>query len=144
MTRLQITAEQWQTMLAEVRGRASEESCGLLAGKDGRVAAVLPIPNALHSPVRFEMEPSEQVRAMLWIEEQGLELAGIYHSHLHGPSHPSQTDVAEFAYPGVISLIWSPSESGWQARAFAISNGNVLEVGVEVLAGSNDSSGKVF
>ena len=115
-------------MLAHVQACLPEEACGLLGGRAGASAAVQPVTNALHSPVRFSMEPKEQLQAMLWLEEQGLDLLGIFHSHPTGPDHPSATDVAEFLYPGVLVLIWSPEGAGWQVKAYDILDGQVQAV----------------
>ena len=52
------------------------------------------------------MEPAEQVRAFAEMENKGLELVGIFHSHPAGPGTAeaarvglSPTDIAEAAYP---------------------------------------------
>ncbi len=127
---LEILAEPWRWMQEEVSRHAPEEACGLLAGREGRAWAVLPVSNALHSPVRFRMDAREQLRAMTWIEGQGLELVGIYHSHPQGPPAPSATDLAEYAYPGVLYVIWFRSGQVWQARAFAIEAGAARQVGL--------------
>ena len=95
-----------------------EEACGLIGGTQGRAVIALPITNELHSPVRFRMDPAEQLQAFLQFESQGLDLLAIYHSHPNGPPHPSPTDIEEFLYPGVLYLILSPGPSGWQVREF--------------------------
>ena len=133
-------------MLDHLKACLPEEACGLLGGlpadlgrgQPARCTAVLPVTNADHSPVRFSMDPEEQLRAFHWIEEQGLELVGIFHSHPTGPSHPSATDLAEFAYPGVLYLIWSPGAHGpdWQLHAFRI-DGGAYSV-VELVPGSSN------
>ena len=120
-------------MLDHLLACLPEEACGLLGGRLGlpasghpaRCQAVLPVPNALHSPVRFRMDPAEQLKAFYWFEEHGLDLVAIFHSHPGGPGHPSATDLAEFAYPGTFYLIWSPGppETGWQLNAFHLSAG---------------------
>jgi len=128
---LVVSIEHRQQMLAHVLSNIPEEACGLLAGIPGRqqVRLVQPVTNSLHSPVRFRMDAGEQLKAMLWMEQNGLELLGIYHSHPRGPERPSQTDIAEFYYPGVATLIWSPDVQGsWQLRAYAIQPGQVTEI----------------
>jgi proteasome lid subunit RPN8/RPN11 len=113
-------------MLSHVIRCFPEEACGLLAGIQGLGKAVVPIVNTLHSPVGFQMDPLEQLNAFNWMEQAGLELLAIFHSHPAGPMVPSETDIIQFAYPGVIYLIWSPEDvlkSGmidWQIRAFDI------------------------
>lgn len=124
-----LSAAQRQVMFDHVSSCYPEEACGLLGGQAAeatcRVAAALPVENVLHSPVRYRMEPSAQLQGFLWLEEQGLDLVGIYHSHPTGPDYPSYTDLDEYAYPGVLALIWSPdggsgSGDSWQLKAFWI------------------------
>jgi proteasome lid subunit RPN8/RPN11 len=143
-------------MLAHVMACLPEEACGLVGSpqSDGpagpspvngaqtiEAVIVLPVENELHSQVRFRMAPAEQLKAFYRLEEQKLELAAIYHSHPQGPVHPSATDLAEFAYPGVWMVILSPLDPAlskhtpplknapavaaavWQARVFRIDNG---------------------
>ena len=93
-----------QQMQEHVTECLPEEACGLLGGQGGRAEIVLPVENVLHSPSRFRMEPSEQIRAMTEIEQRGLELMAIYHSHPSGPEVLSATDLAELAYPEAIYL----------------------------------------
>jgi proteasome lid subunit RPN8/RPN11 len=136
--RLEIPIQHWQSMLDHIRACLPEEGCGLLGGlkedSAARVSAVLPIPNELRSPVRFRMDPAQQIKAFYWLENEGLELLAIFHSHPAGPAVPSPTDLAEFAYPGVLTLIWSPQAPGgqWRARAFALHPEQAEEVPVEV------------
>jgi proteasome lid subunit RPN8/RPN11 len=128
----------WHVMRDDVVRWAPEEACGLLAGQaSGQIERIFPITNRLHSPSRFEMEPREQLRAFLDIESAGLVLCCIYHSHPAGPDHPSPTDLVEFAYPGVIYLIWAPELPGappqWNARAFTIDKDNYREIFLQVM-----------
>src|SRR5690606_2867790 len=102
------------------------------AGTAGVVTRVIPITNSLHSPVRYRMDAQEQLDALLWLEDNQQEMLAIYHSHPAGPQHPSATDIAEFAYPPALTLIWSPGAAGWLMRAFAIEGDHVREVRVQV------------
>jgi proteasome lid subunit RPN8/RPN11 len=124
---MRLTRDQWKLMCAHLSSVLPEEGCGLLAGTAGMPRLIVPVTNELHSPVRFRMDPQEQLNAFLQFEEAGLDLIGIYHSHPRGPAFPSATDVAEFSYPDVETLIWSPQRAGWGARAFIIKNSTVLE-----------------
>jgi len=109
------------------------EACGLLAGKDDRVEKVIPVQNQAKSPVRFEMDPYEQLRAFDWIDEHGLELLGIFHSHPTGPETASPTDIAEAAYD-VVHIICSKSDVGWKLRGFRIGNGEASEVALQFVS----------
>jgi proteasome lid subunit RPN8/RPN11 len=116
-------------MLSHVQ-TSDKEVCGLLGGRANRVHLVLPVENGLHSAERYRMEPEAQWKAMRAIEDAGLELIGIYHSHPTGTPEPSATDVAEAAYPGVVNVIWAPGSAGWVARAFLIEGGGWREIAI--------------
>ena len=109
-----------------------EEACGIAAGRDNLVNLVIPITNQLHSPVRFHMEPNEQLQAFEKIDENGLELLAIYHSHPMGLDQPSSTDIAEAYYPDAIYLIWFPDPIDWNCRGFMIQEGDFHEVPIRL------------
>ena len=122
---------QWQEMLDYVEHSAPLESCGLLAGKNERVEKVLFIRNQAQSPVRFVMDPYEQLKAFDWIESNNFDLLGIFHSHPAGPETASATDIAEAAYE-VVYLIWSRNQNRWQVHSFWIENGSATEVRLQI------------
>lgn len=130
--KLFLTRSHWNAMRRHAARRAPLEACGLLAGKEARVEAVYGMRNAARSPLRFRMEARAQWRAFRRIEDLGLELVGIYHSHPNGPDKPSPTDVAEAMYP-VVHVVWSPKNGKWQARGFWIEGGKVFEVTLQVI-----------
>jgi proteasome lid subunit RPN8/RPN11 len=107
------------------------EACGLLAGKNDEVEKVLLVRNQAQSAVRFVMEPYEQLEAFDWIDSNGLDLLGIFHSHPAGPETASATDIKEAAYE-VVHVIWSRDQGHWQARGFWIENGTVSEVSLQI------------
>ena len=127
-----ISKKHWQDMLDYVQQHAPLESCGLLAGKDDRVEKVIFVRNQAQSLVRFVMDPYEQLQAFDWIESNGLELVGIFHSHPAGPEAASATDIEEAAYE-VVQLIWSGNQSHWIARGFWIENGSAMEVPLQIV-----------
>ena len=119
-------------MLHHVDSHIPLEACGLLAGTDNRVKKVIEVRNQAQSPVRFVMDPYEQLKAFDWIESNGLDLLGIFHSHPAGPETASATDIAEATYE-VIHVIWSRIEDRWQARGFWIENGEAIEVTLPII-----------
>jgi [CysO sulfur-carrier protein]-S-L-cysteine hydrolase len=129
---LTLGQNHWLEMLEHVDGHAPLEACGLLAGKDDRVEKVILVRNQAQSPIRFVMDPYEQLRAFAWIDSNGLELLGIFHSHPAGPETASLTDIAEAAYE-VVHLIWSRNQNEWKARGFWIENGSVTEVALQII-----------
>lgn len=94
-------------MLTHLQAIYPEEGCGLLAGLNGRVANCYPITNSDHSSTTFLMDSHEQVTTMINIEDQGLELLAVYHSHPHSEAFPSPTDIANAFYPDLVNIIVS-------------------------------------
>ena len=121
-------------MLEHVAEQAPLEACGLLAGKQDSVEAVLKVRNAEQSPVHFQMDAQEQYNAFMWIEANELDLLGIFHSHPAGPETVSATDIAEAAYE-VVHIIWSRSNGLWNAHGFWIETGQVTEISLQLING---------
>ena len=113
-----------------VEGRPNE-ACGLLASHDGRVVSVIKMSNAARSPVRYALEPAEQFQAYQRLEEEGLELAGVFHSHTHTEAYPSPTDV-RLASEDVAYVIVSLAEQPPTVRAFRILKENMWDEDGEV------------
>ena len=115
-----------------------EEACGLLGGRDQegscQVETVIPATNVLHSPVRYRMDPREQLQAFDNLDSRGLDLVGIYHSHPSGPDVPSPTDITEAYYPAVVYLILSRTEDDWNCLAFQIVAGQVARAALFIVA----------
>lgn len=111
------------------------EGCGLLAGNEmGTVTAVYPIENVLHSLTAYEMDPQQQIEAMLALEAAGWQLLAIYHSHPQGPELPSATDIAQAYYPEAMHIIVSLREqTAPVVRAFRIVGREVVEQKMKVI-----------
>jgi len=127
ITQLTINREHRQEILDHLESEVPLEACGLLAGKNDRVEKVLIVRNQAQTPVRFVMDPYEQLKAFDWIDSNGLDLLGIFHSHPAGPETASVTDIAEAAYE-VVHVICSRRDNQWKMRGFWIENGRAMEV----------------
>ncbi len=112
-------------MIAQARSDAPLETCGLLAGREGRATRVLPVPNVLRSRVRYNMGGGQAFFDAM--EACDFEPLAIYHSHPQGPPVPSSTDVAESFYPDTIYIIISLAQEPPSVRAFRIVGGIVTE-----------------
>ena len=112
-------------MVAYVLTCPTLEMCGLLAGREGLVDRVWPVPNALQSPVAYRMDGPEFAAAMIGCEFEPL---GIFHSHPAGPSVPSPTDIGEAAYPDSIYVVISLQTTPPSVRAFTMVEAQVSEV----------------
>ena len=81
-----------------------EEACGILAGRDETVVSVHPAENVLHSPVRYEVNPQDQIRIFNEIYDQDLDDIAYFHSHPYSEPFPSPTDVRQ-VHIGTIRLV---------------------------------------
>jgi [CysO sulfur-carrier protein]-S-L-cysteine hydrolase len=131
MQSLTLSKEQLQEMTAYVHAHAPLEACGLLAGKNSQVEKIFFVQNQAQSPVRYVMDPIQQLHAFEWIEENGMDLLGIFHSHPTGPETVSPTDIAEAAY-AVTYVILARVDNEWRVRGFWIENGDFREVSLHV------------
>jgi proteasome lid subunit RPN8/RPN11 len=125
---LKLRQGDWDQMREHVQQALPEEACGLLGGKNDISQVVYKIANELKSPVRFRMNAHDQIQALLQIEESGLDLLAIYHSHPAGPAYPSQTDLGELTYPDVPYLIWHLQDGQWSCRAFSLKKNYFSEI----------------
>jgi [CysO sulfur-carrier protein]-S-L-cysteine hydrolase len=106
------------------------ECCGLIAAKDGEPVEVFEMRNADASPVTYRLDGLEQLRVFDDMDDQGLELWGIYHSHTHSEAYPSETDVRLAMYPDARYLLLSLADREAPVlRSFWIRDGVVTEEG---------------
>ena len=80
-------------MVAHAREEAPNECCGLVASSNGDVKRVYRAANAERSPVKYVVDPRDQIRIQNEIDDHGWELGAIYHSHTRTEPFPSQTDI---------------------------------------------------
>lgn len=131
---IELPADLLVTMVSHARREAPREVCGWLAGSDGGIIRVLPVPNAAEDPLtRFLMEPVAQVRAMRRVAKMGLDLIGTYHSHPRTPATPSARDRQLAAYPEMAHLILSLSNPEPEIGCYRITpqGSHVLDLVVE-------------
>ncbi len=68
-------------IVAQARGEAPNECCGIIGTRDGTAAQVFPVRNAAASPLRYEMDPKDQLEVFEALDEAELDVGAIYHSH---------------------------------------------------------------
>jgi proteasome lid subunit RPN8/RPN11 len=111
---------------AHLRREFPKEGVGLWGGRR-EVERVLPLPNVHPNPLSaYLAEPLSLLKALKALEEEGMALLAIYHSHPRGPAFPSPKDLQEARWrvPYVIF-----GTDGF--RAFLLPEGR--EVGIAVL-----------
>ena len=130
---MRITREMYDEIVAHARADDPDECCGIVSVDGDRAARVYRTENAEASPLRFVIDPLELYRVHSAIEDAGLELGAIYHSHTRSEPYPSQTDI-NFAqgWPGVQWLIFGLAGPEPTARIFEIRGDEVIEHDVEV------------
>src|SRR5215213_7840636 len=79
---LEIDDDHYAALVAHAKAGYPNEACALLAGRDGSVERVYALPNAEASPTFYVVEPKAQLRAMTAMDDLGLDLVGIFHSHV--------------------------------------------------------------
>ncbi len=112
----------------------------MIAARDGAAVAVHRARNQLASPLRYEIDSQDLYRILTEIDEGGLELGAIYHSHTRSDPVPSQTDInlAAFPgtdlprYPGTLYLIVGLRGEQPDVRLWSIVKGEVSEVELQV------------
>ena len=131
---LEIPQDLMNRIIEHARQEYPLESCGILAGKKGKIIRFYPMGNTEKSSSRYLMEPEEQLRVFREIEKEGLELSAIYHSHPHTAAFPSQRDVDYAFHPDSLILIISlMEETVPQIRAFQIVKGKIEKKRVKIL-----------
>lgn len=121
-------------MVREAREAFPNEACGLLAGKSGTVVAFYPITNVDSSPVQYRLDPQQQLRAMVEIDDRDCELTAIFHSHTRTRAYPSQTDIQLAFYPDTLYVILSlASDHHPDLRAYRIVEDVVREESIEIV-----------
>lgn len=119
MTELRLRGAIADDMVAHCMEERPNEACGLIASASGEVVKVFRMTNASGSPVRYSLDPKEQFAAYAKIEDEGWDLAGVFHSHTHTEAYPSPTDV-RMASEDVPYIIVSLAQEPASIRAFRI------------------------
>jgi [CysO sulfur-carrier protein]-S-L-cysteine hydrolase len=119
-------------MVTHARAEAPNECCGMVASEDGRAVEVYRAVNAAASPLRYEIEPADQYRIEMAIEDSGRDLGAIYHSHTRSEPYPSQTDVNLAFHPHALYVIVGLAGGEPDVRAYRIADGRIDDAELEV------------
>jgi [CysO sulfur-carrier protein]-S-L-cysteine hydrolase len=130
---MRISREQIDEIVRHAREEMPNECCGIVATADGAVVKVFRATNAEASPVRYSLDPGEQLRISKEIDDSGWELGAIYHSHTRSKAYPSQTDVNLAFYPDALYLIVSLEDADApDLRAFRIVSDQIEEADLAI------------
>ena len=91
---VRIPREMYDEMVEHVVAGYPNETCGLLASKDGRVIKNYSAINAAEHPDDFsEISPEDLLRIAYDIDEYNGEMYSYYHSHPRSEAYPSPRDI---------------------------------------------------
>lgn len=111
----------YEAMIAHVLKTPSEESCGLLSGRNETISRIFTTANvAQEKATRYEAEPLAVRRILEEIDEAGQDHLGIFHSHPNSPAYPSATDRRLAAYDVYYLVISLKDRRRPVTRAFKI------------------------
>ena len=113
------------------------EACGMVGLAGGEVVKVFRMTNAAASPLRYSLEPREQLAVENTLADE--EWDGVpFHSHTRTEAYPSPTDV-RLAVGDIPYMIVSLASDPPSIRAFLIKKeswedetGEIVEVPVEI------------
>ena len=132
---MRVARSMLDEIVAQARAEAPNECCGIVGTRDGRAVTLYRLRNAAASPLRYEIDPREQLRTFEALDEAGLEAGIIYHSHTRSAPLPSQTDINLAFYPDAVYLIVGVAEDDDDIRAWRIVDGEVAEAPLEIVEG---------
>jgi len=116
---LLVTENQIDTLERFTREDFPYESCSLLLGNivanEYCVKMLKRMENKAHSEYSFNMDPDEVMKAYQWASANGLNVIGVFHSHLVG-TNPSNTDLTFMKINPVIWLIYEVLSSTYKAH----------------------------
>ena len=123
-----LKKEFFAEMVKQAKLEFPNECCGILAGKEDRIEKIYAMTNAQKSPNIFFMDPKEQFKVSKEMRALGLEMLGIYHSHVASNAYPSSRDVEMAFYPQVSYVILSlKDQDNPYIRSFKIKEGKISE-----------------
>jgi len=130
---MRIARTLYDELIAHARADAPNECCGMIASSNGSAVAVHRARNAAASPLRYDIDTADLYRITQGIEDEGLDLGAIYHSHTRSAPEPSQTDINLALYPDSIYVIVGLERDEPDVRAWWIRDGKVTPAPFEVV-----------
>ncbi|MGO9820742.1 MAG: Mov34/MPN/PAD-1 family protein [Solirubrobacteraceae bacterium] len=129
---MRIARDLYDELISHAVAEAPNECCGMIASRDGDAVRVFRAENAAASPLRYEIDGAEQYRIQMEIDDEGLDLGAIYHSHTRTPPFPSQTDINLAFYPDALYIIVGVASDQPEVKAYEIRDGKVADAELTV------------
>ena len=131
---MRVTRAVYDQMIAHAQDDRPFEACGVLAGSGGTVTGLHRAKNVADLyGVRYEIDGRDFLKINQAIDDDDLDLIGIYHSHPFTRAYPSATDLAQ-AWEGLVYAIVSLRDFRQPAvKAFTVQDGAVSEQPIEIV-----------
>ena len=129
----------YDAMIDHAKKGYPNEACGILAGSagSGNATHFFPMTNMDNASISYFMDPKEQLAVFKKMRNLGVEMSGIFHSHVASEAAPSQKDIRLAFYPEVSYLICSLSDMKKPVlRSFKIQDEKVAEEEIKVILNS--------
>ena len=114
---IEIAQNVYTQMIEHANAGYPNEACGILAGPpltaaggNEKATVFFPMKNLDESSISYFMDPKDQLIVFKKMRETGVEMKGIFHSHVSSEAYPSQKDVRLAFYPDASYLIVSLAE----------------------------------
>jgi proteasome lid subunit RPN8/RPN11 len=120
-------------IVAHALADAPDECCGIVSSRADEAVEVFRMENTAHTWRRYEMDSMELYRVVTTIDDAGLDVGIIYHSHTRTDPVPSQTDINLALYPDSLYVIVGTATPEPLVRAFYIRDGKVEETHLNVV-----------
>lgn len=131
---LKLKESDYKSIIDYCEKNYPKESCGILAGKNSIVEKIYFMKNVSDTPQTcYFMEPKEQINVMKEIRENGMELVGIFHSHIDVKAYLSKKDIELAFYPDAFYVVISIIDGKFnQMNAFKISEKSITQEDIEI------------
>ena len=116
-------------MVEHCRKEYPHEACGILAGGDNLITKVYKMTNTSETPETcYSIDTKVLIKLNKEMRNSGLEMLGIYHSHVAGSPYPSARDVKDAHYPESSYVIVSLTDCRKpEVGSFKIVEGKIKE-----------------
>ena len=132
---MRIARSMLDEIVAQARDEAPNECCGVVGSRNGRAVTLFKARNEKASPLAYAIDGRDLQRIYDEIDEDGLDVGIIYHSHTRSDPEPSQTDInlASPFFPDVVYVIVGVKDPARDdIRAWRIQEGTVSAAELEV------------
>ena len=147
---IKISKKIYEEMMDHAKKGYPNEACGILAGSPPKmdesaealvtdtdhavVSDFFPMRNLDESSISYFMDPKEQLNVFKKMRTLGIEMNGIFHSHVASEPAPSQKDIRLAFYPEVSYLIVSLRDMKKPVlRSFKIKDEVVTEEEIKIV-----------